>query len=229
MNCQQFQEEILNGFAAGDSETPAKSLAHRLQCSECRRYYEAQLVLFGSIEQGLGRIVNVPVPPSLLPVVRARLEQRTAPRFSRHYGWTLATVACTALAAVAFAFFWHRPQPISPGPEITQGATVGQSIVERHPALAVPEVANTVRKAPAQLVKHHEQPATPESAEQPTSEVIVLAEEREAFSRFLAQVPENPAMAAALTRPAPKENESAVEIALLKIDTLEVKPLESTE
>ncbi len=61
----------------------------------------------------------------------------------------------------------------------------------------------------------------------PEPEVIVLAEEREAFAEFVAEVPQEPSVALALTRPSPESADEPLEIALLRIDGLEVKPLES--
>ena len=57
-------------------------------------------------------------------------------------------------------------------------------------------------------------------------EVIVLAEEREAFGRFVAKVPENPQKAVALTHAAAVQQDLPVEIALLQIERLKVDLLE---
>jgi hypothetical protein len=59
-------------------------------------------------------------------------------------------------------------------------------------------------------------------------EVIILSEEQRAFAKFVADVPEEPAVALALNHPSPPPADSSSEIALLQIDSLEVKPLEST-
>jgi hypothetical protein len=65
------------------------------------------------------------------------------------------------------------------------------------------------------------------SASVPTSEpeVIVLAEEREAFAKFVAEVPEQPQVVVGLTHPAPDTLDAPIEIALLHIDRLEVNLL----
>jgi hypothetical protein len=58
--------------------------------------------------------------------------------------------------------------------------------------------------------------------------VIVLAEEGEAFVRFVARIPVDPQRAVALTRPAPLQQDLPVEIAILQIEKLKVKLLEPT-
>jgi hypothetical protein len=60
-----------------------------------------------------------------------------------------------------------------------------------------------------------------------TAEVMVLAEERAAFVRFVTDLPEEREIAVAFTRPATEAKDEPVEIALLRIDDLEVTPLES--
>ena len=230
MNCKQIQQEILDRLAAGESVLPWELLAHQHSCSLCRRYFESQLALFRSMEQGLGVIANSPVPPSLLPVVRARLDEQATARPFRFFDWPMAALTASALVAVALMLFWYRPRPVQPAAEVAYTATPKQSdITQNSTAPIPPEVPVTTRKTLHHLGKPHERSTALVAAEAPTLEVVVLAEEREAFSRFIAQVPENPAVVLALTHPAPQAGESPVEIASLKIDILEVKPLESSE
>jgi hypothetical protein len=230
MICKQVQQEILDSLAAGDSVLPVGLLAHQQSCPDCRKYYERQSVLFRSIEQGLELMANSPVPPSLLAVVRTRLDQQAAARPTRLYGWPLAALAASALLAVALLLFWHRPQLISPTAQSAHTAAPQQNNIEqRSPAQITPEVPKTTRTRPPHSIKPRDRSTASGTADEPSPEVIVLTEEREAFSRFIARVPENPAAALALTRPLLEGTDSIVEIALLKIDTLEVKPLESAE
>jgi len=64
---------------------------------------------------------------------------------------------------------------------------------------------------------------------EPVPEVIVLAEERQAFAKLVAELPKEKEVALALTRPAPAVPDVPVEIALLMIGIVEVKPLEVTQ
>jgi len=229
MNCKQIQQGILERLAAGESILPLQFLTHQQSCADCRNYYERQIVLFHSMEQGLGRIANSPVPPSLLPVVRARLDGQAAVRSFRLFGWPMAALTTSALVAAAFGLFWHRPRPVPPAPEIAQTSTPIQNSIAQNSTAPIPPEAKTTRKTPHHVGRPHDRSITSAAAEEATPYVMVLAEEREAFSRFIAQVPENPAAALALTHPAPQGDESPVEIASLKIESLEVRPLESSE
>jgi hypothetical protein len=62
--------------------------------------------------------------------------------------------------------------------------------------------------------------------------VIVSAEERQAYAKFVAETPEQEADTLALAppgQPVPEAAEDPAEIALLQIESLEVKPLMTTE
>jgi hypothetical protein len=86
-----------------------------------------------------------------------------------------------------------------------------------------------VEVAPSISVHKQMKPSSPaRAAIYATSEVIVLAEEREAFLRFAAEVPQERDVALALTRPSRTPPGLPVEIALLRIDEMVVKPLQST-
>lgn len=230
MNCEQIQQEILDRLAARETALPERLVAHQECCGECRSYYQSHVSLFHSINLGLGAIANSPVPPSLLPGVRARSEEQVAGRWFGFHGWTLAGLATAAMAAVVFALFWHRPmQPSNTAPDLAR-VTTARTPESTRDTGATAEAPKREGQSP-RLVKQRSLPAplAKDSRKDRTPEVIILAEEREAFARFAAQVPENPAAAVALTRRMPENNEPVVEIALLTIKPVEVKPLESSE
>jgi len=230
MSCQQIQREILDRLAAGEVSLPGRLTAHQEACAECASYYRAQAQVFQSIDDGLSAVANAPMPPSLLPGVRARLDEPQAPRVFPFHRWTLAAFAAIALAAVAFTFLWHRPTRLSNTvPEVAH-VTAPRTVEPKLDAPVIGETAKQVEamRHPRERFSESKLPVV-EPQEEPAPEVIVLAEEREAFARFIAQVPRNPETALALTRPLPKVDGSAVEIALLMIKPVEVKPLEGSE
>jgi anti-sigma factor RsiW len=73
MNCQQCQEKILDALAAGANHVAPEIAAHQSSCPACARFFATQQSLLQSIDAALQSVVNQPVPPSLLPAVRARL------------------------------------------------------------------------------------------------------------------------------------------------------------
>jgi hypothetical protein len=225
MNCKQVRQGILDLLASGESAPPAELLEHQQVCAGCRNYFKEQAGLFRSMDEALGRVVNSAVPVSLLPRIHARSNEIVpAPSF-RFYGWPIAAVAAATLMIVVFVLFRHGPRSSNPTPEITHAVTPKENKPVR-----LLELPKFVHNMPRQLAKVHVlSPPSLREVQAPIPEVIVLVEEREAFAHFVAQVPDNPAVVVALTRPALTGNESEVEIMLLKIDSLELKPLESAE
>lgn len=225
MNCKQVRQGILDLLVSGESALPAEVVEHQQLCAGCRNYFKEQAGLFRSMDEALGRVANSAVPPSLLPRIRARLNEIVPAPSLRFYGWPIAAVAAATLVIVVLVLFRHGPRPSHPTPQITHAVTPKED-----KPVQLPELPKFVHNTKRQLAKMHvlSPPSLPEG-EAPVPEVIVPAEEREAFAHFVAQVPDNPAFVVALIRPALTGNESEVEITLLKIDSLEVKPLESGE
>jgi hypothetical protein len=222
MNCKQCQEKILESLAAGEDLLAPEIAAHRNSCVACNEFYDAQRSLFQSVDAALRSLVNQPVPPSLLPAMRARLDEESLPRHAWISTWSLAVVAAVAILAVSVGYVLRRPENRSASSENTSIAThsvgnqqpTGQIQMQPQPAkvLPIPSFKRAMPTVPS--------PAAPE--------VIVLAEERQAFAKFVAELPEEGNVALALTRPAPPMADSPVEIALLQIEEVEVKPLEGT-
>ncbi len=219
MNCKHCREKILNSLAAGEDLLTAEVVAHQNACISCTEFYAAQQELFHAVDAGLRFLVNQPVPPSLLPAVRARLNENSAPRNSWIPGWNFAAVAAAAILALGLGYIWRRPANQPTAPETALLAS--RSVDNTQPAGQLPKVRAKLSPTPRR------RPAAQAHSATGTSEVIVLAEERQAFARFVAEVPEERDVAVALTRPAPPEADDPVEIALLQIDGLDVKPLES--
>ena len=131
---------------------------------------------------------------------------------------------------VTLLLILHRPsQPSSSAPEVARIATPEPSARQRNASPVSVDVAKPTRKTSHRRKTLRTPSPASEPLAEPALEVIVLPEEREALARFIAQVPDHPAALLALTRPAFQGNESAVEIALLTIKPLEVKPLEPSQ
>jgi hypothetical protein len=222
MSCKEHRQAILDSLAAGVDTLPAAVNQHLPSCTACRDYYEAQSDLFCSIDNAVGLIANSPVPPSLLPTIRTRVVDQAAFRPLRSHGWPLTAFAMSTLAIIALVFFWNRPRLIPRAPDVAR-----QTVSERNEAVStVGAVTPPSLGPPPRISNLRVLPIPPATAEEPAQEVIVLPEEREAFTRFVSRMPYAPDTALALTRPAEARNESPVEIALLRIDTLRVEPLD---
>ena len=222
MNCQRCQEKIAETLAAGISVLPPDIAAHHSSCATCSAFYAAQQSIFQSIDTGLRSLVNQPVPASLLPSVRSRLNESPASGNVSIPGWSVAVVTAVALLAASLGFSsrWHSRSGAN---SAENRATVSRNIDQpQSPAQAQIELPKEVSLPTNQKRAAVHSPVTS------MPEVIVLAEERRAFAEFVAEVPEEPSVAMALTRPSPSSADEPLEIALLRIDGLEVKPLESS-
>jgi hypothetical protein len=223
MNCQQCQQKILESLAAGAGVAAAEFAVHLNSCAACRHFYAGQQELFLSIDDGLRSLVNRPVPPSLLPSVRARLDEKSIPYSAALYRWSLTAFAVATILAISVGYSLRRPRATPSASSLQPTALASRNVDTARP-VEPPQPQPPAKVATPVQGRH----AIPIADTDKTPEVIVLAEERDAFARFVAEVPNEPSVALALTRPAPAASGDAVEIALLKIDSLEVKPLESS-
>lgn len=220
MNCQTCQEKIVQALAAATPVLPPEVAAHRNSCRSCAEFYETQHKLFVSIDAGLHSLVNQPLPPSLLPRVRSRLDEELYAQAAWLPILKLAASPAIAVLALTVAYNLHAPRTPSPPTQHPSVAT-RRNNPEPPPSPLLPAPTKVL---PAPAVRPHTKPSDATSS----PEVIVLAEEREAFARFVSEVPDDAAVAVALTRPAEPEGADPVEIALLQIEPLQVQPLVGT-
>jgi len=224
MNCKQCQEKILESLAAGSAQLPREESDHQQTCPVCRKFRDAQDSLYRSMDAGLYSVANQAVPPSLLPGIRARLSQEQVADRGWISRWSFAVVTAVALLAVSVGYVRHRSENQLNSPEV--GMVVSQSTGNSTPVaktLRIPVNVSSDRK-----YKRASPVAPPLAASETIPEVIVLPEERQAFARFVAELPEEREVALALTQPAPAREDVPVEIAFLKIDSLALRLLEGT-
>jgi hypothetical protein len=220
MNCKQCQQKILESLAAGQDVLAFDAARHQESCEVCREFRRTEQTLFTAIDVSLRSLANQPVPPSLLPSVRTLMDKTPAPNRTHFNSWAVAAVTAAALLTVNFGYRMRHPAN-------SLRSTVSTSVASRN--VDIPQKAPHPDQQPQESLIPapkigHSAPANSTA----TPEVIVLAEEREAFAKFVSAVPEEPNIAQALACPTPAASGDAVEIALLQIDELEVKPLEGT-
>ena len=226
MNCKHVRENLVNSLAAGESVPSGELALHIHSCAGCRSFYETEARLLRCIESGLQSVVNQETPASLLPNSRARLLQQVEPRRRWIPVWSIAAGVVTVVAVAVLSFTLSRPrQPLESQP----GFPLNSS------AVAIPNSNSTPALPPGRRfdalpsIETHRRNRSSSSIPDGTPaspEVIVLAEERRAFSEFVGKIPQDRTMALALTRPAPALPDFPIEIALLRIEQMELKPLE---
>jgi len=224
MNCKECQERILEALAAGASQLSREASEHQRNCPVCREFGDAQVSLFRSMDAGLHAMVNQSVPPSLLAGLRARLDRPPVTRLGWIPQWSYALLAVVAILIMSIGYVSRRPgdRPNLLGSTPAVSRNASNPVLEVQPARKSP----TTSLRPTHKRADREVPSLASSESEP--EVIVLAEEREAFAKFVAELPLEREVALALTRPAAVSEDVPVEIAMLQIETLELKPLEGT-
>ena len=226
MPCQHHKNALIEAAASG-SHPQGELRAHLDVCLDCRAAFEREQSLFASINTGLHVTANAEVPASLLPRVRARLDEEIAPQRRWIQPMTFAA-ASVALAFVIFLFAW--PHDASPDRQAKQTPQLPVSETpvtdDRHPNSGSGSQIVSFSRNNSQT-RVHSTLLRSVASSQP--EVLVPPDEREAFSRFVAVLDERREVALALVTPAPLTEDESPSLEPLQINGLEIKPLAGTE
>jgi hypothetical protein len=225
MPCKHYKNALIEAAASG-AQPQGDLRAHLAGCADCRGAFEQEQFLFASLDAGLRVTTNAEVPASLLPRVRARLDETVTTRRRWFQPWIFAA----ASVALVFALFQlARPPHSNPGTQAKQTPQIlGENPVKNaHPQISgpAPQIVSSNRnksQAPS-----HSTVLRPVASSQP--EVLVPSDEREALAHFVATLQERGDVAVALVTPASDVKGEPASLKRLQIDPLEVKPLEGTE
>jgi anti-sigma factor RsiW len=220
MNCRSAQEKIVDAMASRELGLRRDLDQHVRECAGCRAFLASHASLASAIDSHLRLIANEPVPPSLLPGVRARLDQEAAPR-QWIFSWRFAAVATVVVLLVATVIGMRDSDKPGRPKQTTAKVAHGSPDVNRPPTV----YSQIQLPAP----KASRFAAAVGKASIPAPEVLVLAAEQQAFRRFVSDISKDRASANALVSAAPDSGDGPVEIALLAIENVEVKPLEGTD
>jgi len=224
MLCEHYKDALIEAAASGAA--PSGELReHLAECASCRAVFGQEQSLFAAIDSGLHAAAYAEIPPSLLPGARARLDEVGTPRFR----WVQPLVFGStglALGLVVFVMAW----PHLAGRE---------EMAKKVPALAsIPMDANREGTSPksAQMlavpVKHthaSRNSTQSDSAASSNPEVLVPPDERDGLALLVASLNERRDLAAALLARVPDKEDSLISVDRLRIDALEIKPLEGRE
>jgi hypothetical protein len=225
MKCEGYRDKLVDALAGGEGALGGELAGHLRACAECKKFHEAQVHLFEAIDSGVRAMVNETVPASLLPGVRARMGERAFTRHAWIPGWSFAAViTAVAILATGVGYHWRQPERHPDSSERVPVAT------QRISNPGTPAEAAVIPITPSPNPRHRRVGLATAAAlpAEPMPEVIVLAEERQAFDRFVSALPRGSNVAVALAHAAPAAPGTAVEIALLEIGDMEVKPLKPT-
>jgi hypothetical protein len=224
MPCEHYKDSLVEAAATG-AEPQGELRAHLAACASCRSAFAQEQSLFASIDAGLYATANAEVPPSLLPHVRANLDEAVAPQRR----WMQPLIfASASLALAILIFLMGRPQHTPPEIVAKQAPVVS--------APTAPEISTNPQKVPTKdaeaafVAPRHSRTTRnstiPQIVASSKPEVLVPPDERVALARFVAMLNERSGAAAALLAPAPEKKDALVSVDLLQIAEIEVKPLE---
>ncbi|HEV1994992.1 MAG TPA: hypothetical protein VGR03_11730 [Candidatus Acidoferrum sp.] len=103
MPCKHYKNALIEAAASG-AQPQGELRAHLADCASCCATFAQEQALFSSIDAGLYVTANAELPASLLPRVRARLDEEGIPRRN----WVTAGFVLASAAAIVIALFTAR-------------------------------------------------------------------------------------------------------------------------
>jgi hypothetical protein len=149
MPCESFQDALIEAAASGE-EPRGELRAHLRDCAACRAAFEQEQSLFAAMDSGLRSLANAEVPPSLLPRVRAAIDDAAVPSGAWSPKWFVLAGAGAALAFfITNQTFWRARidlNPSRPSADMEQTAPPFKFSAEGPlNAVAAPHLAPVIR------------------------------------------------------------------------------------
>ena len=221
MLCEHYKNALVEAAATG-SEPQETLRAHLAGCAPCRASFAAEQQLFAAIDAGLHVSANAEVPASLLPCVRARLDEEAAP----HRGWVSSWVAIAATAALILILISVRSRRSNPAGQNPQNSTVAQTVSSAEipeAAIGAPPETNSGHR----MNKHHAPPRVEISAAVEQISVLLPAGQKEAIDSWLAGFQRGKVKADDLLAKNPDLPLQDLQIAPLDVSPIKMDPLTS--
>jgi len=223
MPCKHYKEALIEAAASG-AQPQGDLRAHIAACADCRATFEQEQFLFSSMDAGLQVTAKAEVPPSLLPRVRARLDEAAEPQ-SR---WIQPLIFSAASVTLTFAIFlFARPHPSRPDNQAKQIPRVPVSETNARRQDSGPGTQIISTNANDSQARRHSTLLRPVASSQP--EALVPPDEREALARLIVVLQARREVAVALVAPAMPAKDEPASLEPLHIKGLEIKTLEERQ
>jgi len=134
MPCESYKQALTDGAAA--NAAPARELATHLKaCGACRAFFASEQRLFAALDSSVSAAANRQPPSSLLPKVRAQLDEQNLSNFS----WIrVAAVLASATLVLVSVVLLQRIRPAAHEPEPPVSMAVAKPAPKEFPAVVVP-------------------------------------------------------------------------------------------
>jgi len=233
MPCEHYKDALIEAAASGivladapSSDTQIGALREHLEsCPSCRAAFAKEQSLFAAIDSGLHAAANAEVPPSLLPRVRASVNE-AAPA---HLLWSSSWFALAGAAVAAAAFLsvvtirQDNPRPAATNVPVnrTPAAQILPSAQGVSPS-TLSKKGNSGPRPPASTARNSGQPAELAN-HKPTPEILVPRDQEVLLASYAQQWDSRkhpPLLAGEVEQKA-----ALLEIPPIQITKLDVKPL----
>lgn len=224
MLCEHYKGALTE--AAAGASPQGELQAHLASCSSCRAAFAQEQSIFAAIDTGLHIAANAQVPPSLLPRVRAGMQEMSVGRSRWTPGWLALASASFVAAALLVAVVVHQNHVGTPPvhsaanpPVIPEAAPPTQSASPLAPSSqrnAIPRPSMHAASAPVPRERAATAQSFPEVLVPRDQEVLLAGYAQEWSSRKRAPLVANNANQTAV---------SLLEVEPIQITELDVKPL----
>lgn len=220
MPCESYQSALSEAAAGAPATSALRS--HLIVCAACRSALAAEETLFASIDTGLHSVANAEVPSSLIPSVRARLDE-PAPR--KRWLVPVLVPAAAALVVAAFAVHSLRQPPANPSKFTPSRATASVA-----PSASIPSQEHSSATSPdggqrvslASRTPHRVAPSQTKADAHDGPEVLVPRDQQVLLASYAEQWRTH-RYALVTAHAIPQPPLEPLEISPIQIDVLDVK------
>ena len=224
MLCKHYNDALIEAAASG--VTPQRELrAHLAECASCREALAQEQSLFAAIDSGLHAVADMKVPPSLLPRVRAAVDEVAVapPRWGST--WFALSGAAVAVALVLAVGSRHNNPRTPPTNTATIRPPVEQVIPGRRTPLSSAglEREDLIPRLPVSVAGNSSSPGGLASSKS-MPEVLVPRDQEVLLARY-AQQWSSHKRAPLVAQGADEVSVKPLEVAPIQIAQLDVKLL----
>ena len=185
MPCEHYKDALIESAATG-AEPQGELRAHLAACAACLAAFAEEQSLFSSIDAGLRASANAEVPASLLPRVRARLDEAVPTRNWETNWFVLAGAAAMVIVFFAAQARWHPStvqKPVETAAKTNSSAPAMPPLQDRNSIPVSPTKENPVSQPRVATAKNFV-PQESLAVRNPRPEILVPRDQEVLLVRY---------------------------------------------